>query len=202
MFLGITAAPWDAQPARGGDALSARGGDALSARGLDRAAAVPAGRASSFAPSGPSLDNSGPGGPSLANSGPSLAYSGPSPADSGPSPAVSGPSRPSIVWRYPGMPPQEARAATEVVYGAPAHVLALPPCQTPVVGYIPVYHSEKLGYYVDERGGMGSMDVRVKKVRGCQGSGSRARHRFFGTYFYFNEGLFSRVVVSIFKIVY
>ena len=60
----------------------------------------------------------------------------------------------------------------------------------------------KLGYFMDERGALGGIDVRVKKTRGCQGSGSAARHRFFGTYFYFNEGLFSRVVVSIFKIVY
>ena len=55
----------------------------------------------------------------------------------------------------------------------------------------------KLGYFMDERGALGGIDVRVKKTRGCQGSGSAARHRFFGTYFYFNEGLFSRVAVSI-----
>ena len=68
--------------------------------------------------------------------------------------------------------------------------------------YMPIRHSAKFGFFVDERGGMGGIDVRVKKTRGCQGSGSAARHRFLGTCVYFNEGLFSKVVVSIFKIVY
>ena len=125
------------------------------------------------------------------------------PAGSGDAvPVGSGLDRLPVAWRYAGTPPQEAKAATEVVYGAPAAVQALPVDEAEVVGYMPIRHSEKFGYFLDERGGLGGIDVRVKKTRGCQGSGSRQRHRFFGTYFYFNEGLFSRVVVSIFKIVY
>ena len=74
---------------------------------------------------------------------------------------------------------------------------ALPVDEAEVVGYMPIRHSAKFGYFLDERGGLGDIDVRVKKTRGCQGSGSAARYRFFGPYYYFNEGLFSRVAVSI-----
>ena len=256
VFLGITVAPGDAQPARGGNAVSARGSDAdsgaqpadtrpgvatdigvqrfpplvsppakapppplvsppakaappplvsppakaaaptfvfglLDSSGQDRSvpgAAAPVVAAGSASSSG-GHDPSGPAA-LAANSGPSLANSGPSPAGSG--------GALPVAWRYAGTPPQEARAAQEVAYGArPPR-----PDEAQVVAYLPIRYSPKFGHFVDDRGGFDDVDLRVKKYRGCQGSGSKQRHRFLGTYFYFNEGLFSRVVVSIFKIVF
>ena len=88
-----------------------------------------------------------------------------------------------VAWRYPGNPPQEARAAKTLLY-APLEAItaaAGPIDESEVVGYMPIRFADKFGYYIDERGGLngvnGPLDLRVKKSRGCQGSGSAERWR-------------------------
>ena len=108
-------------------------------------------------------------------------------------PAGSGDALP-VAWRYGGTPPQEAKAAKEVVYGAPAEVQALPVDEAEVVGYMPIRRSDKFGYFIDERGGLGDLDVRVKKARGCQGSGSAARHSLGSQEFLFR---FSKLYIKL-----
>ena len=80
--------------------------------------------------------------------------------------------------RYDGAPPQIMAKAREITYGAPSGPAASGADDAMVVGYMPVRYSEKYGYWMDERAGLGNLDVRVKKYRGGQGSGSAARHRF------------------------
>ena len=47
---------------------------------------------------------------------------------------------------------------------------------------------------MDERGEMEGLDVRVLKPRGCQGAGSRQRHRF--SKLYINLSLQSKILIA------
>ena len=63
----------------------------------------------------------------------------------------------------------------------PAPPPGLPPDQHEdaeglIVGYMPIRYHKRWGHYMDERGYLGELDILVKKSRGCQGSGSKAKH--------------------------
>ena len=45
------------------------------------------------------------------------------------------------------------------------------------MGYMPIRYNNHFGLYMDERGELGGLDVRVLKRRGKQGSGSAFRHQ-------------------------
>ena len=108
---------------------------------------------------------------------------GAEPADSGASqsgePAGSGAPAADlpIAHPYDGDPPQAMAKAAEIAYGVGGAAEPRPGAdEGEVVGYIPVYHNDKFGMYMEERQDLAGMDIRVKKYRGCQGSGSASRH--------------------------
>ena len=45
------------------------------------------------------------------------------------------------------------------------------------MGFMPIRFSQRHGFYMDERGNLGDVDVKVLRRRGKQGAGSAYRHR-------------------------
>jgi hypothetical protein len=108
---------------------------------------------------------------------------GAEPADSGASqsgePAGSGAPAADlpIAQKYLGDPPQAMAKAAEIAYGVGEAAKPRPGAvEGEVIGYIPVKKSDYYGYYMEERLDLAGLDIRVKKYRGCQGSGSASRH--------------------------
>ena len=107
------------------------------------------------------------------------------PADSGASPYQAGEPAGSgapaadlpIAQKYLGDPPQAMAKAAEIAYGVGEAAKPRPGAvEGEVIGYIPVKKSDYYGYYMEERLDLAGLDIRVKKYRGCQGSGSASRH--------------------------
>ena len=86
----------------------------------------------------------------------------------------------TVQWnipRYAGRPPQDFRDAAGIAYEGPrgdgkAKGRGSDADAGEVVGFMPIRFSQRHGFYMDERGNLGDVDVKVLRRRGKQGAGS------------------------------
>ena len=71
-------------------------------------------------------------------------------------------------------------ALTAAPTDAPVIQTKMPPrdgTEKQIVAYLPVYRDDQFGHHIDSHGMWNDVPVKLRKPRGCQGSGSAQRHQ-------------------------